>query len=95
MKAEIILTAETGEDEAVLLDWKGEHLQTYIQDFLEIDAGENWGREIHVQLPTIAYIGQDGRVIHLEKQGPLRPFELSMLRLTQVLQRLKDSIKEA
>jgi hypothetical protein len=94
MKVELILTAETGEDEAMLLDWKEKHLQTYIQDILEIDADESCGREIHVQLPTIAYIGQDGRVIHLEKQEP-RPFELSMSRLTATLQGIKDSIREA
>lgn len=94
MKAELILTAETSEDEEMLSDWRDGSLQTYVQDFLEIDAEEHGGREIHVLLPTIAYIGKDGRVIYVEKQEP-KPFDLSMRRLTQTLQGLKDSLKEA
>jgi hypothetical protein len=94
MKAELILTAETDTDEEMLVDWKDGHLQTYIQDILEIDAEETCGKEIHVLLPTIAYIGKDGRVVHLEKQEP-KPFDLSMMRLARALQGLKDSLKEA
>ena len=94
MKAELILTAETSEDEEMLSDWRDGSLQAYIKDVLEIDAEEHGGREIHVQPPAIAYIGKNGRVIYWENQEP-KPFDLSMRRLTQALHGIKESLKEA